>query len=276
MRGCPGCLVAGWPGFSTLLQPVAATEASAFMSKNFEISAELRADVGKGASRRLRRTGKVPAVLYGGGRDPVSLILDHNFLFHAIEDEAFRSSVLDIVVGDGKRQSVVLRDLQTHPFKPLITHVDFLRVSAGQELRMEVPLHFLNEEKSPAARQSGVVVSYQATSVEISATPENLPEYLEVDLAGLEPGESVLLSQIQLPKGVSIPALVVSEDNDAAVVTAIYIREGQGSGELAAEADAAADIAPEVETIGESDDAEASDVEGDESVDEADPDKKEE
>ncbi|MEE4638482.1 MAG: 50S ribosomal protein L25/general stress protein Ctc [Wenzhouxiangella sp.] len=246
------------------------------MSKNFEISAELRADVGKGASRRLRRTGKVPAVLYGGGRDPVSLILDHNFLFHAIEDEAFRSSVLDIVVGDGKRQSVVLRDLQTHPFKPLITHVDFLRVSAGQELRMEVPLHFLNEEKSPAARQSGVVVSYQATSVEISATPENLPEYLEVDLAGLEPGESVLLSQIQLPKGVSIPALVVSEDNDAAVVTAIYIREGQGSGELAAEADAAADIAPEVETIGESDDAEASDVEGDESVDEADPDKKEE
>ncbi|NDY96761.1 50S ribosomal protein L25/general stress protein Ctc [Wenzhouxiangella limi] len=241
------------------------------MSKNFEISAELRADVGKGASRRLRRTGKVPAVLYGGDRDPVNLIVDHNYLIHAIEDEAFRSSVLDIVVADGKRQSVVLRDLQTHPFKPLLTHVDFLRVSAGQELRIDVPLHFVNEDKSPAARQAGVVVSHQITEVEIAATPENLPEYLEIDLTHLEPGESVLLSQISLPAGVTIPTLEVSEDNDAAVVAAIYIREGQGTGELAAEADAAADIAPEVETIEESEAAdEAGEGEGDESADDAD------
>ena len=238
------------------------------MSKNFEISAELRADVGKGASRRLRRAGKVPAVLYGAGRDPVSLTLDHNFMVHAIEDEAFRSSVLDLVVDGGKRQSVVLRDLQQHPFKPLIHHIDFLRVSAGQELRIEVPLHFVNEEQSKAARQAGVVVSYQTTEVEISATPENLPEYLEIDLGGLEPGASILLSDIQLPEGVTIPALEVSEDNDAAVVSAIYIRESQGTGEMAAAADAAADIAPEVETVAESEeDEEGQAAEGEEATD---------
>ncbi len=229
------------------------------MSKSFEIAAELRADVGKGASRRLRRAGKVPAVLYGADREPVSLTVDHNFMIHAIEDEAFRSSVLQLVVDDNKRQSVVLRDLQQHPFKPLITHIDFLRVSAGQELRMQVPLHFVNEERSEAARQAGVVVSYQVTEIEISATPENLPEYLEVDLSGLEPGDSVLISQIPLPAGVTIPALEVSEDNDSAVVSAIYIRAGQGTGEMAAAADEAADVASEVETLAESADEEASD-----------------
>ncbi|MFP4207257.1 MAG: 50S ribosomal protein L25/general stress protein Ctc [Wenzhouxiangella sp.] len=231
------------------------------MSKNFEIAAELRADVGKGASRRLRRTGKVPAVLYGAERDPVSLTVDHNFLIHAIEDEAFRSSVLNIVIEGGKRQSVVLRDLQTHPFKPLIMHVDFLRVSAGQELRIEVPLHFVNEEQSPAAKQAGVVVSHQVTEVEIAATPENLPEYLEVNLAQLQPGESVLLSQIPLPAGVSIPQLAVSEDNDYAVVAAIYIREGQGSGEMAAAADAAVDMGSEVQTVADSELTEGGDAE---------------
>lgn len=222
------------------------------MSKKFEVSAEPRADVGKGASRRLRRTGRVPAIVYGGDQDPVSLTVDHNYLIHAIEDEAFRSSVLDLVVAGGKRQQVVLRDLQRHPFKPLLTHVDFLRVAAGQILRIEVPLHFVNEEKSPAGRQSGVVISHQITEVEIAATPENLPEYIEIDLAGLEPGDSVMLSQIALPKGVTIPALEVSEDNDAPVVAAIFIRASQGTGEMAAEADAAADIAPAVETVAES------------------------
>lgn len=222
------------------------------MADKIVLSAEPRSDVGKGASRRLRRTGRVPAIVYGGDQDPVSLTVDHNYLIHAIEDEAFRSSVLDLVVAGGKRQQVVLRDLQRHPFKPLLTHVDFLRVAAGQILRIEVPLHFVNEEKSPAGRQSGVVISHQITEVEIAATPENLPEYIEIDLAGLEPGDSVMLSQIALPKGVTIPALEVSEDNDAPVVAAIFIRASQGTGEMAAEADAAADIAPAVETVAES------------------------
>ena len=244
------------------------------MSNEFEVSAELRADVGKGASRRLRRAGRVPAILYGGGRDPVSLTVDHNYLLRAIEDEAFRSSVLELVVDSGKRQKVILRDLQRHPFKPLLTHVDFFRVSAGQALRIDVPLHFVNEEHSPAGRKSGVVISHQITEVEIAATPENLPEYLEVDLAALEPGESILLSQIVLPDGVTIPMLEVSEDNDASVVTALFIRESQGTGELAAAADAAADIAPEVETLAEAEEAddegEATDAEGDEDSDSGD------
>ncbi|TVS14242.1 MAG: 50S ribosomal protein L25/general stress protein Ctc [Wenzhouxiangella sp.] len=234
----------------------------------------MRADVGKGASRRLRRAGRVPAILYGAGRDPVSLTVDHNYLLRAIEDEAFRSSVLELVVDNDKRQKVVLRDLQRHPFKPLLTHVDFFRVSAGQALRIDVPLHFVNEEKSPAGRQSGVVISHQITEVEIAATPENLPEYLEVDLSALEPGDSIMLSQIVLPEGVTIPMLEVSEDNDASVVTAIFIRESQGTGELAAAADAAADVAPEVETVAEAeeseDDADVGDAEGDGEADSGD------
>jgi large subunit ribosomal protein L25 len=238
---------------------LSSTEARSFMSNKFEISAERRADVGKGASRRLRRTGRVPAVLYGGDRDPVNLTLDHNFMIHAIADEGFTSSVLDMVVEDGTRQGVVMRDLQMHPFKPLITHVDFLRVTKGQQLKIDVPIHFVNEEVSPAAKAGGVVISHQVTEVEISATPENLPEYLEVDLANLEPGDSVLLSQIKLPEGVSVPALEVSDDNDYSLVTAIYIREGQGSGELAAEADAAAAIDAEVDTVS---DEEPEDEEG--------------
>ncbi len=236
------------------------------MSKKFEVSAELRADVGKGASRRLRRAGRVPAIVYGADQDPVSLTVDHNYMIHAVEDEAFRSSVLDLAVTGGERQQVVLRDLQRHPFKPLITHVDFLRVSAGQVLRIEVPLHFVNEEQSPAGRKAGVVISHQITEVEIAATPENLPEYIEIDLATLEPGDSVMLSEIVLPEGVTIPALEVSDDNDAPVVAAIFIRESQGTGELAAEADAAADVAPEVETVAESEEA---DEDADEAADES-------
>ncbi len=239
------------------------------MSKKFEVAAEPRADVGKGASRRLRRAGRVPAIAYGADQGPVSLTVDHNYLRHAVEDEAFRSSVLDLVISGGKRQRVVLRDLQRHPFKPLLTHVDFLRVSAGQALRIEVPLHFVNEEDSPAGRMSGVVISHQITEVEIAATPENLPEYIEVDLGALQPGDSVMLSQLALPEGVTIPALEVSEDNDAPVVAAIFIRESQGTGEMAAEADAAADVAPAVETVAESeDDAEDASEEVDDADDE--------
>ncbi len=235
------------------------------MTNTYEVSAEQRADVGKGASRRLRRAGRVPAIVYGADQAPVSLTVDHNFIVHAIEDDAFRTSVLNLVVDGKKPQKVILRDLQRHPFKPLITHVDFFRVSAGQALRIEVPLHFINEEDSPAGRQAGVVISHQITEVEIAAKPEDLPDYIEIDLGKLEPGDSVMLSQLPLPEGVTIPILEVSEDNDAPVVAAIYIRESQGTGELAAEADAAADIAPDVETVDEADEeAESADEEGEE------------
>jgi len=236
------------------------------MSKQFKIPAELRADVGKGASRRLRRAGRVPAVVYGAGRDPATVTLDHDSVLHMADQESFHSSILELKVGDGRRQKVVLRDIQRHPFKPLLTHLDFLRVSDDQLIRIFVPIHFTNEEISPAGKKAGVVISHQTIEVEIDALPKDLPEYLEVDLSKLEPGGSVQLSEIELPDGVTIPALEVSEDADHSIVTAIFIRASQGTGEAAAEADAALGEGAEVETVAESD---AEDEEGDEEDDEA-------
>lgn len=232
------------------------------MSKEFLVSAELRQDAGKSASRRLRRTGRVPAIVYGGGRDPVQLSLDHAYLVHVDREEAFHSSILELESGDGRRQRVVLRGLHRHPFKPVIYHADFQRVTEDQALRIEVPIHFINQEISPAGKMAGVVISHQLTTVEISALPKDLPEYLAVDLAKLEPGEAVMLSEIPLPAGVSIPALAISDDNDAPVVTALYIRETQGTGALAAEADAALAEAEEVETLAESEEEAEAEAEG--------------
>jgi len=220
------------------------------MSKQFKIPAELRADVGKGASRRLRRAGRVPAIVYGAGRAPSAITIDHDSVLHMAEQEAFHASILELSVGKDKRQKVVLRDLQRHPFKPLLTHLDFLRVSDDQTIRISVPIHFVNEEKSKAGRMAGVVISHQVLEVEIDALPKDLPEFLTVDLSDLGPGDSVWLSQIALPEGVSIPALQVSEDNDHPIVSALYIRESQGTGAAAAEADAAmGEDSAEVETL---------------------------
>ena len=249
------------------------------MAKQFKIPAEMRTDVGKGASRRLRRAGRLPAVVYGAGREPATITVDHDSVLHMAEGESFHSSILELSVGKNKRQKVVIRDLQRHSFKPLLTHIDFLRVSDDQVVRINVPIHFVNEDKSEAARTAGVVVSHQAVEVEIESLPKDLPEYLEVDLAGLEPGDSVMLSEIVLPEGVAIPALEISADNDHPVVSTIYIREGQGTGELAAEADAMAAEAAEVDTLAEAEEAEEadedSDAEGEESGDEEEASKKE-
>jgi large subunit ribosomal protein L25 len=239
------------------------------MSKTNKIPAEMRTDVGKGASRRLRRAGRLPAVVYGGDREPASITVDHDFLLHAAEQEAFHASVLELSVGK-KKQKVVLRDLQRHPFKPLLIHADFQRVSDKEVLRLSVPIHFVNEENSPAGKKAGVVVSHQVVEVEVEALPADLPEYLEVDLASLQPGESVMLSQIPLPEGVRIPSLAHGdESDDYAIVTAIFIRAGQGTGELAAEADAAMGEAAAVETIGEAEEAEAAEDEEGEGGEEA-------
>ena len=238
------------------------------MAKTYEVPARIREDVGKGASRRLRREDKVPAVVYGGTREPVALTLEHDYILHAADDESFHASILDLKVDDGRKQKVILRDLQRHPFKPRIQHVDFQRVRDDTELRIEVPLHFLNEDSSPAAKKGGVVISYNYTEIEISALPKDLPENLEVDLAKLEPGGRIMMSEIPLPAGVIIPSLEYGdEDADAAVVSAIFIREGQGTGELAAEADAAlaeAEMADEegLEEAAEGEAAEGEEAEG--------------
>jgi len=212
------------------------------MSETTTIIAELREDVGKGASRRLRLDGKVPAVIYGGRKDSVSLSVLQNDLLHATENEAFYASILDLKVGDKKPQQVVVRDMHRHPFRPLIMHIDFMRVSAAEVLKISVPIHFVGEEESPAGKTSGVVIQHQVTDVEIAALPKDLPEYLTVDLSHMETGDSVMLADIPLPKGVEIPALLVDEELSVLVASAVHIKESQGTGAAAA-ADAEAALA---------------------------------
>ncbi len=209
------------------------------MSELKTIIAETRDDVGKGASRRLRREGKVPAVVYGGDLEPKALTLHHQTVLHQADHESFFSSVLELKVGD-KGQQVVLRDLQRHPYKPVIMHIDFQRISADEEIRIEVPLHFVGEDKSPAGKAVGVIIQHQVTEVEIEALPKDLPEFITVDLSDMEDGDIVLLSDLQLPEGVKIPALEVDDDNDVPVASTTHIKESQGTG-AAAEAEAAED-----------------------------------
>lgn len=206
------------------------------MSVQHTIVAEFRKEAGKGASRRLRRTGKVPAIIYGGHLDPVALMLNHTDLLHASEQESFYSSVIEIQAGGGLVQQAVVRDMHRHPVKPVIMHIDFMRVSADELLTISVPLHFVGAENSPAGKMSGVVIQHHLTEVEIEALPRNLPEYLSVDLSAMNVGDSVMLSQIVLPDGVTIPALASGLEHDAAVANAIHVKESQGSDADVAEA----------------------------------------
>jgi large subunit ribosomal protein L25 len=219
------------------------------MSEKTTIIAEIREDVGKGASRRLRKNGKVPAVIYGGHRDPVALTLQQQELLHEAENEAFYASVLEIQVEDGRTQQAVVRDMQRHPFKPLIMHIDFMRVSAEEVLRMSVPLHFVGEERSPAGKASGVVIQHQVTDVEIDALPKDLPEFLSVDLSQMDAGDVVMLSDILLPEGVTIPALTgAGEHHDMPIANAVHVKADQGTGAAAA-AEAEAALADELGEI---------------------------
>ena len=199
------------------------------------LNAELREDVGKGASRRLRHQGKIPAVIYGGKIDPATLTLEHGPLMNAAAQESFYSSILEIKVADGRTQKVVVRDVHHHPFKLQIMHLDFMRVSADEVLRISVPIHFTGEDESEAGKISGLVIQHLVTEVEIAALPENLPEYLDVDLSGLEEGGVVMLSEIKLPEGVEIPALTGDEEDATMIANTVHIKESQGTGAAAAE-----------------------------------------
>jgi large subunit ribosomal protein L25 len=210
--------------------------------------------VGKGASRRLRREGKVPAVIYGGHRDPVALTVEQEKLLHAAENEAFYASILEIKVGKDKTQQAVVRDMHRHPFKPIIMHIDFLRVSAEDVLKISVPIHFVGEEESPAGKASGVVIQHQLTEVEIAALPKDLPEFLSCDLSEMDAGDSVMLSEIKLPEGVTIPSME-GEDFDAPVANAVHIKADQGTGAAAA-AEAEAALADELGEVVEGEEAE--------------------
>ena len=187
------------------------------MSEDFTVNAEARTDVGKGASRRLRHAGKVPAIMYGSGKDPVSLTLGHDEFMHHLEHEAFYSHILTVSVG-GKKQKAVMKDLQRHPSKPKVLHVDFLRVSDKDVIHMSVPVHFLNEEESAGVKEGGLV-SHLMTTIEIACKASDLPEYLQLDIIEVEVGGSLHLSDIVLPEGVEIPALTHGADHDLPVVS---------------------------------------------------------
>jgi len=194
------------------------------MSDDFDLIAEIREDQGKGASRRLRHQGKVPAIIYGAGRPPRSLSFDHNKVLKQLEDEAFYSSVLNIKVGS-KKQAVILKDMQRHPAKPRIMHMDFQRIVEDEEIKMNVPLHFIGEDIAPGVKEGGGKVSHIMTDVEIVCLPRYLPEYIDVDVSALELDDMLTLSDIKLPEGVEMPALAQGPEADRPVVSIHVIKE---------------------------------------------------
>jgi large subunit ribosomal protein L25 len=194
------------------------------MATQHEIKATSRKDEGKGASRRLRRASQVPAILYGAKADPVSIQLVHNDVWLASQHEWFYSSILNLEL-DGASQKVLLRDMQRHPYKAQIMHIDFQRVSENEAIRVSVPLHFINQEKSPAGKTGGVVILHELNELGISCLPKDLPEFIEVDLAALTEGDILHLSDLKLPTGVEIPELKLGKEHDVAVVIARQLKE---------------------------------------------------
>ncbi len=194
------------------------------MAITHTINVEKRNDEGKGASRRLRRAGYVPAIVYGGELKPVSIQIQHKDVWHASQNEWFYSSILDLSLG-GDVQKVLLRDMQRHPFKQLVLHLDFQRINENEAVRLRVPLHFLNQEVSQAGKTSGVVIMHELTEVEVSCLPKDLPEFINIDLSNLKVGDTVHLSDIALPKGVEIPQLRFGKEHDIAVVVVKEMRE---------------------------------------------------
>ena len=170
---------------------------------HIEFTAFARTTEGRGASRRMRRAGKAPGIVYGGTNAPQPIELDHNALFHALRNEAFHASILTMNLA-GSVTKVLLRDVQMHPFKNEILHVDFQRVDENRKIQMKVPLHFVNGESSPAVKVSGAIVSHVVTELNVTCLPRDLPEFIEVDLSTLDVGHSLHVSALQLPAGVSV------------------------------------------------------------------------
>lgn len=186
------------------------------MSQQIILNATKRDDLGKGASRRLRRTGYVPAILYGGKREPLSLTLEQREIQKEMKVEGFYSQILTLAL-DGSKQKFIIKAMQRHPYKPLVLHMDLERVSDDKELTVQIPLHFINEDSAKAVKQNGGVVSHHLLNIEISCLPSDLPEFIKVDLADVELDQTVHLSDLKLPKGVTCVAL--SHDDNKAVVS---------------------------------------------------------
>ena len=222
-----------------------------------EISARKREAQGTGASRRLRRLGKVPGIVYGGDKDPITIELDHQALYLNLRNEKFHASILTLELA-GSKEQVLLRSVNMHPFKPLVQHIDFQRVSKDKKIHMKVPLHFVNAEKSPGVKEQGGVVNHVLNELDIVCFPDDLPEFIEIDLSNLAVGHSLHVRDLALPKGVElalhknenpvvatvvVPALITEEEEAAPAVAPSEIptteqaappKEGEGAEEGAA------------------------------------------
>jgi large subunit ribosomal protein L25 len=217
------------------------------MSDAFELSAELREDKGKGASRRLRRLAdQIPAIIYGGNKDPQPLTLIRKDLEKALENEAFYSHVLTISVG-GDAQKAILKDLQRHPAKDSVMHADFLRVDDKTVVKVNIPIHFLNEESCVGVKMEGGMIQHQATDIEVQCLPGDIPEYIEVDMLEVVTGQIIHLSDIALPENVTSVALSLGEDHDLAIASVIAPKGSADEEELEVAAEEAEETGEEEE-----------------------------
>ena len=194
------------------------------MADKFDLVAEYREDKGKGASRRLRHEGKVPAIIYGAGRPSRSLSFDHNKVLRQLENESFYSSVLNIKVGE-KSQAAIVKDIQRHPARPIIMHIDLQRIVEDQVIKMNVPIHLVGTEEAVGVRQGGGSVSHLKTDVEVVCLPKDLPEYLELDITELDLDAMMYLSDLDIPEGVEIPELAQETEFETPVASIHIIKE---------------------------------------------------
>ena len=189
------------------------------MSTDFILQAKGREDTGKGASRRLRRlAGEIPAIVYGGKKNPMKITLTHKDVAKALENEAFYSSIVSLNI-EGSSEDVIIKDIQRHPAKKIVLHMDFFRVSKTTVLQTKVPLHFINEDTCPGVKLGGGIVAHTMTDIEIQCLPKNLPEFIEVDMGEVDVGDIVHISDIVLPEGVESVALNLGSDHDLSVAT---------------------------------------------------------
>ena len=194
------------------------------MAQKFDLVADIREVQGKGASRRLRRQGMVPAIIYGAGRPPRSLTFDHNKVVRELENDSFYSSILNIKVGD-KAQAAVVKDIQRHPSKRQILHMDFQRIVEDEKIKMNVPIRYLNAEEAPGVREEGGTVTQLISDIEVTCLPKDLPEYFEVDIANLGMNDMLYVADIPVPEGVEIPQLAQGPEQNKPIVSIQYIKE---------------------------------------------------
>ncbi len=211
-----------------------------------------RAKQGTGASRRLRITGRTPGIVYGGTGEPTLIEIDHNALFHAIKKEAFHASILEMELG-GKEQKVLLRDLQMHPYKQQILHIDFQRVEARTRMTVKVPLHYSGEENSPAIKADGCIANHVLTELTISCFPADIPEFIAVDLSGLSKGKSLHVKDVTLPKGVKF----IAKGQENPVLVSVSSVSAEAEADAAAAAAAAAPVDPKAAKAAAAKDAKA-------------------